>query len=191
MTRKARYCFPNRHNFVRRPEMTMVTRSTRAKNATKNAKLATKSTAVKASTTTATPMTTSTASPKADAAPVGAMPVGGAPVTGMPNVVEVETVKTVVADAPIKKPELIERVMAETGMKKKDVKPVVEAMLAVLGRALIGGEELTVPPLGKLMINRTKEVSNATIVNLKLRHPNAAKIRNDAPIADPIVATLE
>jgi hypothetical protein len=109
----------------------------------------------------------------------------------MPNVVVVETVKTVVADAPIKKPELIERVMAETGMKKKDVKPVVEAMLAVLGRALIGGEELTVPPLGKLMINRTKEVSNATIVNLKLRHPNAAKVRNDAPIADPIVATLE
>jgi hypothetical protein len=41
------------------------------------------------------------------------------------------------------------------------------------------------------MINRTKEVSNATIVNLKLRHPNAAKVRNDAPIADPIVATLE
>ena len=161
----------------------MVTRSTRAKNATKNAKAATKSSAAKmtTATTSATPMTTSTASPKADVAPVGASP----------NVVVVETVKTVVADAPIKKPELIERVMAETGMKKKDVKPVVEAMLAVLGRALIGGEELTVPPLGKLMINRTKEVSNATIVNLKLRHPNAAKVRNDAPIADPIVATLE
>jgi hypothetical protein len=171
----------------------MVTRSTRAKNATKNAKAATKSSAAKMTTTTtsATPMTTSTASPKADVAPVGASPVVGAPVTAMPNVVVVETVKTVVADAPIKKPELIERVMAETGMKKKDVKPVVEAMLAVLGRALIGGEELTVPPLGKLMINRTKEVSNATIVNLKLRHPNAAKIRSDAPIADPIVATLE
>jgi hypothetical protein len=171
----------------------MVTRSTRAKNATKNAKAATKSSAAKMTTTTtsATPMTTSTASPKADVAPVGASLVVGAPVTAMPNVVVVETVKTVVADAPIKKPELIERVMAETGMKKKDVKPVVEAMLAVLGRALIGGEELTVPPLGKLMINRTKEVSNATIVNLKLRHPNAAKTHSDAPIADPIVATLD
>ncbi|AGI71475.1 hypothetical protein OA238_c13100 [Octadecabacter arcticus 238] len=75
--------------------------------------------------------------------------------------------------------------------KRDEVQPVVEAMLAVLGRALIGGEELTVPPLGKLMINRTKEVSNATIVNLKLRHPNADKTHSDAPIADPIVATLE
>ena len=82
-----------------------------------------------------------------------------------------ETVKPVLADAPIKKPELIERVMAETGMKKKDVKPVVEAMLAVLGRALTGGEDLTVPPLGKLMIKRTKEAANATIVTVKLRHP--------------------
>ena len=191
MARKPRYCFLNRHNFVRRPETIMVTRSTRARNASKTAKAAAKSSAAKMTTTTATPVTTSTALPKADVVPVGAMPVGRAPVTGMPNVVVVETVKTVVADAPIKKPELIERVMAETGMKKKDVKPVVEAMLAVLGRALVGGEELTVPPLGKLMINRTKEVSNATIVNLKLRHPNAAKIRNDAPIADPIVATLE
>ena len=191
MARKPRYCFLNRHNFVRRPETTMVTRSTRARNASKTAKAAAKSSAAKMTTTTATPVTTSTALPKADVVPVGAMPVGGAPVTGMPNVVVVETVKTVVADAPIKKPELIERVMAETGMKKKDVKPVVEAMLAVLGRALVGGEELTVPPLGKLMINRSKEVSNATIINIKLRHPNAVKIRNDAPTADPIVATLE
>ncbi|HCP82400.1 MAG TPA: DNA-binding protein [Octadecabacter sp.] len=84
----------------------------------------------------------------------------------------VETVKPLVAGAPIKKPELIERVMAETGMKKKDVKPVVEAMLSVLGRALTKGEDLTVPPLGKLMVKRTKEAANATIVTVKLRHPN-------------------
>lgn len=95
--------------------------------------------------------------------------------------VVVEEVKPVVADAPIKKPELIDRVMAETGMKKKDVKPVVEAMLVVLGRALTNGEELTVPPLGKLMINRSKETSNATILNLKLRHPNAMKLGETPP----------
>jgi nucleoid DNA-binding protein len=169
----------------------MVTRSTKAKTAIKTTKAATKSSAAKTTTTTATPMTMTTASPKADVVPVGALPVGGAPVTGMPKAVVVETVKTVVADAPIKKPELIERVMAETGMKKKDVKPFVEAMLTVLGRALIGGEELTVPTLGKLMINRSKEVSNATIVNIKLRHPFAVKTHDDAPITDPIVATLE
>ncbi len=175
----------------------MVTRSTKSKTAAKTTKAAPKSTAVKiteaeTSTAAAAPTTMSTASPKVDVVPIVAMPVGSTPSGGgAPKAVVVETVKTVVADAPIKKPELIDRVMAETGLKKKDVKPVVEAMLAVLGRALVGGEELTVPPLGKLMINRTKEVSNATIVNIKLRHPNAIKVQNSGDIDDPLSATLE
>lgn len=105
--------------------------------------------------------------------------------------VVVEEVKPVVADAPIKKPELIDRVMAETGMKKKDVKPVVEAMLAVLGKALTNGEELTVPPLGKLMINRSKETANATIVNLKLRHPNTVSVGSKAANMDDTSDTDE
>lgn len=150
-----------------------------------------KNTTTKSTVTAKTPTTKSTAVPKADVAPVVATSVGIAPADGMPNAVVVGTVKAVVADAPIKKPELIDRVMAETGLKKKDVKPVVEAMLAVLGRALIAGEELTVPPLGKVMINRSKEVANATIVNIKLRHPNANRVKNIAPDTDPIVATIE
>ena len=89
----------------------------------------------------------------------------------------VEEVKSEVVDAPIKKPELIDRVMAETGMKKKDVKPVVEAMLSVLGKALLNGEELNVQPMGKLMINRSKETANATIVHLKLRHSNKVNVK--------------
>ncbi len=133
----------------------MATRST-SKTATKTTKAAPKAavkTTATAKTATVIPVATAQATPTA------------------PKAVVVETVKTVVADAPMKKPELIERVMAETGMKKKDVKPVVEAMLTVLGKALTNGEELTVPPLGKLMIKRTKEAANATIVTIKLRHP--------------------
>jgi len=143
----------------------MATRST--KTASKTPKTASKAASTKAK-TTATPLSTTTTTvpaAKAVVKPVVAAPTG-------PKATVIETVKTVVADAPIKKPELIDRVMAETGMKKKDVKPVVEAMLAVLGRALTNGEELTVPPLGKLMIKRTKEAANATIVTIKLRHPN-------------------
>lgn len=113
-------------------------------------------------TTTPAKKTTTTATAKA----VVQTPVAA------PKAMVVETVTAVVADAPIKKPEFIDRVVAETGMKKKDVKPVVEAMLAVLGRALSDGEELTMPPLGKLMIKRVKEAPNAKILTLKLRHPN-------------------
>lgn len=118
--------------------------------------------------TAKTTKTATKAAAKTTAAPAKAVATA-APASPITSVVE--TVKPVVAGAPIKKPELIERVMAETGMKKKDVKPVVEAMLAVLGRALKDGEELTLPPLGKLMIKRRKDLANATILNLKLRHP--------------------
>ena len=91
--------------------------------------------------------------------------------TDAPVAMVVEEVKPVLSEAPIKKPELIERVVTETGMKKKDVKPVVEAMLAVLGRMVAGGEEITAPPLGKLMIKRVKDTPKAKIITLKLRYP--------------------
>jgi DNA-binding protein HU-alpha len=79
----------------------------------------------------------------------------------VPKATVVEEVKPVVAQAPIKKPELIDRVIAETGLKKKDVKPVVEAMLAGLGRTLADGEEITAPPMSKLMIKRVNDTPNA------------------------------
>lgn len=142
----------------------MATRST--KTAPK-----TKATAAKAT----KPMATKTTTTKTAAAKVVAKPVAA------PKATIVEAVTPVVSELPIKKPELIERVMAETGMKKKDVKPVVEAMLAVLGRTLTAGEELTVPPLGKVMIKQMKEVANAKILTLKLRHPTGANGPAKAP----------
>ncbi len=122
--------------------------------------------------TTATPKKAAakktTAKPaKATASKVAAKPAAA------PKATVVETVKPKVAAAPVKKPELIERVMSETGMKKKDVKPVVEAMLHVLGRALVQGEELIVPPLGKVMVKNSKDLANATVMNIKVRQPNA------------------
>ncbi len=102
----------------------------------------------------------------------------------VPKTTIVETVTPVVAGAPIKKPELIDRVVAETGMKKKDVKPVVEAMLGVLGRALSDGEDITAPPLGKVMIKRVKDVANARVMNIKVRYPNATGAAPASPVAD-------
>ncbi|MBU2993518.1 HU family DNA-binding protein [Octadecabacter sp. 1_MG-2023] len=134
----------------------------------------TKTTTPKAKTTTktaaATTKTTTTAAAKAAPAPATKATI-------------VESVTPVVTATPIKKPELIDRVMAETGMKKKDVKPVVEAMLTVLGRTLADGEELTVPPLGKVMIKRVKDVANAKIMTLKVRQPKGDNGPSKAPVA--------
>lgn len=127
-------------------------------------------------TTTATPKAKTTTKTKA------AKPVPKPAATPKPMVVE--TIKPVVAGAPVKKPELIDRVVAETGMKKKDVKPVVEAMLAVLGRTLAAGEEITAPPMGKLMIKKSKDVHNAKILTLKLRHMAGHDAAKKDPLAD-------
>ena len=154
----------------------MATSST--KTATKTTKKAPKSTAKSAPTALKT-VTKTVTTAKAVATPAKAAVA--------PKATIIETVKPMVADAPIKKPELIERVMAETGMKKKDVKPVVEAMLAVLGRALTKGEDLTVPPLGKLMVKRTKEAANATIVTVKLRHPKHVGGPSKTVVGDEVI----
>ncbi|KAG1667670.1 hypothetical protein GQR58_018299 [Nymphon striatum] len=100
-----------------------------------------------------------------------------------PKATIIETVTPVVSGLPIKKPELIDRVVTETGMKKKDVKPVVEAMLSVLARTLSEGEEITAPPMGKLMIKRVKELPNAKVMTLKLRIPNAEVGTKKDPLA--------
>ncbi|MCF2903718.1 HU family DNA-binding protein [Octadecabacter sp. CECT 8868] len=139
----------------------MATRST--KTTTPKAKTTTKTAAVKTTTKTATAKAVTK------------------PATTKATIVE--SVTPVVTATPIKKPELIDRVMAETGMKKKDVKPVVEAMLTVLGRSLADGEELTVPPLGKVMIKRVKDVANAKIMTLKVRQPKGDNGPAKAPVA--------
>ena len=131
--------------------------------------------------------TTKTTATKAVAAKKAATPKTAAPKANAPKTTIVETVTPVVSGAPLKKPDLIDRVVAETGMKKKDVKPVVEAMLAVMGRALSGGEEITAPPMGKLMIKKSKDVAKARILTLKLRHPKDA----GGPAKDPLAQAAE
>ena len=114
--------------------------------------------------------------PASDAAPAPAAPA--------PEPTVVEETKPVVAGPMLKKPELIDRVIAETGMKKKDVKPVVESMLNVLGLGLANGEEMNLPPLGKVMINRTKDLSNAKVIVTKVRQPSARAPEEKDPLAD-------
>ena len=50
-------------------------------------------------------------------------------------------------------------------------KKVVDAMLKEMGDIMQEGTEMNVPPLGKLSINRQKEIANAFILIAKLRRP--------------------
>ena len=94
-----------------------------------------------------------------------------APDAVMPNVVMVS--EPVLAESDLKKRELIDLVVERSGVRKKDAKPVVEAMLAVLGEALSEGREMNLQPLGKLRINRVEEKGNGRVIVCKLRQSTA------------------
>jgi DNA-binding protein HU-alpha len=81
----------------------------------------------------------------------------------------VDAPKAVIVGPMMRKKELIDTVVQRSGMKKKDVKPVVEMMLTVLGEAIGDNRELNLPPMGRMKIRREKKLSNGRIVVAKIR----------------------
>lgn len=81
---------------------------------------------------------------------------------------------TPIVTKELKKPELIDRVVAISGLKKKDVKPVVEATLAVLGQSLTDGEQLNLQPFGKTRTVKQRTLPNGQAMTVKLRRSNPA-----------------
>lgn len=116
---------------------------------------------------------TKTTSRKPAAKP--ATSTGVAPATDVvkeaPGVTIVATDEPVIAGPVLRKNVLIDRVVTQSGIKKKDAKPVIEAMLTVLGEAISQGEELNLPGFGKLKVNRAKELSNGKVMVCKIRQP--------------------
>lgn len=80
-----------------------------------------------------------------------------------------ETTAAEIVSTELKKQELLQLVADRADLNKNKVKPVVEAMLEVLGEALAEGRELNLKPLGKVKINRQKEVGNARVTVAKIR----------------------
>ncbi|KIN72199.1 HU family DNA-binding protein [Sulfitobacter guttiformis] len=111
--------------------------------------------------------------------------------TGVPSAAAttpsvVEKLSPVVVSEELKKKELFDLVVARSGMKKKDVKPVVEAMLGVLGDVLAEQRELNLQPLGKLKVQRAKELPDGRALVLKLRQKSAQmNAAAAAPVAPP------
>ncbi|MDF1727640.1 MAG: HU family DNA-binding protein [Sulfitobacter sp.] len=85
----------------------------------------------------------------------------------------IEAPQSVILGPVMRKKELIDKVVTRSGMKKKDVKPVVDAVLAELGDALADNRELNLHPLGKLKVRREKKLPNGRMVVAKIRQPNS------------------
>ena len=100
----------------------------------------------------------------------------------------VETAKPSLVMVPnnkVKRSEFVARVAERSGLRPNQVKPVLEAVLEELGQILLNGEELKHPSLGKLSVNRRKELAAADVVHCKLRRqkPQAADAPTDGPAA--------
>ena len=60
----------------------------------------------------------------------------------------------------LRKKELIDQVVERTGVKKRDAKPVIEAMPAVWGEASSAERAANLEPRGKLRVTRSKDTPN-------------------------------
>ena len=70
----------------------------------------------------------------------------------------------------LKKTEFIDRAVECGDVKKRDAKPAIEAALVVLSEALMAGEELNLPPMGKMRGVKSKDIGDgARVLTLKLR----------------------
>ena len=83
----------------------------------------------------------------------------------------------------LRKKEFVERVTTLSGHKKQDVREITEAVLAVLGDALSKGEELNLPPLGKVKVNRQRDLTSGEMMIIKLRRAGE-KETGTPPLAD-------
>ncbi|WP_338551092.1 HU family DNA-binding protein [Roseovarius phycicola] len=71
--------------------------------------------------------------------------------------------------AEMKRKELVEEVSRHAELPKHKVKPVVEAMLEVMGEAVAEGRTMNLQPLGRMVHKRRKENPNANISIVRIR----------------------
>lgn len=95
------------------------------------------------------------------------------PLAAAPSVTVVQEVSPSVSAPELKKADLINQIVENTGMKKKDVKPVVEATLALLGETLAKGQEMNLQPFGRVKVNNTKELAKAHVHSVRIRQSKA------------------
>lgn len=68
----------------------------------------------------------------------------------------------------LKKKDFVERVTLASGLKKADARTAIDVVLAAIAEALAKGEELVLPPLGKIKTTREKVSSAGRTLMLKL-----------------------
>jgi nucleoid DNA-binding protein len=69
----------------------------------------------------------------------------------------------------LKKKDLIDRAAEASGVRKADARGAIDAALALIGTALEAGDEVVLPPLGKLRAVMEKTNGKVRIMTLRLQ----------------------
>ncbi|WP_166415862.1 HU family DNA-binding protein [Cochlodiniinecator piscidefendens] len=95
-----------------------------------------------------------------------------------------DEISTKPAVKSIKKKELLEKICARAECKPKDARPILEALLEVLGETLDEGYSVPLAPLGKLVVTREKHDDNGHVLFCKIRRTKKSLDDDIAPIAE-------
>lgn len=87
---------------------------------------------------------------------------------------------------PVNKKEFVGRVAKRADLRPNQVRAATEAALEELGRAIVNGEELKLPGLGKLQVKRKKDIGKAEVMVCKIRRKKDEESETDplAPAAE-------
>lgn len=69
----------------------------------------------------------------------------------------------------MRRADLVDQTAARGSLRKNQVRSVLDAALPVIGEALIRGETLILPGLGKVTVQRIKDKDNARFIIAKIR----------------------
>ena len=147
-----------------------------------------KSTATRKPKSTASKTTTARKPAARRRAPEASVAPSPAPVAPAAEPVVVQETAPVLTSPEMKKVELLEKVVERSGLKKRDVKPAVEAALAVLGEALAEGRALNLRPLGKIKVTKVKKLANGQVLIARVRQPLANPTET---VPDPLADAAE
>ncbi|CAM3352160.1 hypothetical protein PANO111632_15790 [Paracoccus nototheniae] len=80
----------------------------------------------------------------------------------------------------VPKRDFVDRVVAASGARRAEARPIIEATLEQLGQILSAGHTLAVPPLGRARINLERDARGGDVITLRLRR-NPRRIPIETP----------
>ena len=109
-----------------------------------------------------------------------------------PAVSVVKEVQPAVGVSELKKRELMDLVVERSDIKKKFAKPVIEAMIEVLGEALAQERPLNLQPMGRVLPQRVKDAGKNRVIITRIRQSKerakqAATAQADKPPVAKVV----